>query len=190
MDDASVDNSREVITQYIEQRKQNGSKIRYFPASKILLVIINTLHPRWQGLYLPLEVGAGAARNFGAREAKGDILFFISIGNFFHHVLTTHSLAWRFNQPQPQEHVNICKGILESNPTHLFAKTGTKVDYPLHREWKNKHISDLALPTCVFRQLYSFVGGYPEGKRKQTPPPLSHFVVQLFSSNNRNVARL
>lgn len=84
------------------------------------------------------------ARNVGAAEARGALLFFLDGDDLF-----------------LPEHVVICQRMLVASHAG-YAKTGVRLADPVHPDWRQRIEASLALNLCVRRAAHEFVGGFPD----------------------------
>jgi glycosyltransferase involved in cell wall biosynthesis len=99
----------------------------------------------------PRNLGPGAARNLGAREGGGDILFFLDGDDAF-----------------LPEHLDVAVSLLEMCPEAGFAKTGVRLDEAIHPAWKASIENSVVINTAVRRVCHDFIEGFFEDAPFQT----------------------
>lgn len=117
------------------------------------------------------RVSAGAARNTGAKIAKGDILFFCDGDDLYFkpHIY----LCFQVLNHDPLQHPNAsfmlttdqgAKTIHLPNQFVGVVRTGVYMKDPIHPYWKGAIENTLPQNLCIRRDCHEFVEGYPEAR--------------------------
>lgn len=118
------------------------------------------------------SIGAGAARNTGAKVSRGDILFFCDGDDLFfqEHIY----LCFRLLNHEPQDSVKAdSESFLLTSDRGSFSielpqqsigivRTGVYMQDSLHPYWKAAIENSIPLNLCVRRECHEFVEGFPE----------------------------
>jgi glycosyltransferase involved in cell wall biosynthesis len=99
----------------------------------------------------PRNLGPGAARNRGAAEGTGAILFFLDGDDMF-----------------LPEHLDVAVSLLDMCPEAGFAKTGVALDEAIHPAWKESIENSVVINTAVRRVCHDFIEGFFEEAPFQT----------------------
>lgn len=98
--------------------------------------------PNWRVLRRPSPSSPSAARNFGAAQAEGDVLFFLDGDDLF-----------------LPEHLEVCWRALEGAD---FVKTGVRLADRVHPDWVPRIEGSVVLNLAVRRHCHEAVGGFPD----------------------------
>lgn len=115
------------------------------------------------------SLGAGPARNIGAKIAKGEVIFFMDGDDLFYPEHVYVCLKVLGHQPDPN--IPNTLTIPESNPPVTIAlpaepvgivKTGIATQDKLHPYWKAAIENGAPINFCLWKACHEFVEGYPE----------------------------
>jgi tetratricopeptide (TPR) repeat protein len=84
------------------------------------------------------------ARNTGAHNAHGSLLFFLDGGDLF-----------------LPNHLAECWAALR-DPAVDYVKTGVRFAHPVHADWRPRIEFNLPINLCVRRHCHDFIGGFPD----------------------------
>jgi tetratricopeptide (TPR) repeat protein len=125
----------------------------------------------------PQASSPACARNAGARQARGELLFFLDGDDLF-----------------LPGHVTACWEALRDGGLD-YLKTGVRLSDPVHPDWKERIANSIVINACVRRWCHEAVGGFPDyhlfrRDNEQLRPTADVFfkVEDLFY--NRLLARL
>jgi tetratricopeptide (TPR) repeat protein len=131
----------------------------------------------WKVLRRQQAGSPACARNAGARQARGELLFFLDGDDLF---LPGHVAAcWQA----------LREGRLD------YVKAGVRPSDPVHPDWKERIANSVVINVCVQRQCHEAVGGFPDyhlfrrdGEQLRPAADVFFKVEDLFY--NRLLARL
>jgi tetratricopeptide (TPR) repeat protein len=133
--------------------------------------------PGWKVVRRPQASSPACARNAGAGQARGELLFFLDGDDLF---LPGHVAAcWQA----------LREGRLD------YVKTGVRLSDPVHPDWRERIANSVVINLCVRRECHEAVGGFPDyhlfrrdGEQLRPQADIFFKVEDLFY--NRLISRL
>jgi tetratricopeptide (TPR) repeat protein len=134
-------------------------------------------HPGWKVVRRPQASGPACARNTGARQARGELLFFLDGDDKF-----------------LPGHIAACWQALRDGGLD-YVKTGVRLSDLVHPDWKERIANSVVINLCVRRACHEKVGGFPDyhlfrrdGEQLRPQADVFFKVEDLFY--NRLISRL
>jgi glycosyltransferase involved in cell wall biosynthesis len=120
VDDGSVDDTVRVVEEFIRGR------------------------PAYELLQRASKSSASGARNAGARQARGELLFFLDGDDLF-----------------LPDHIHECVRLL-ADPGLDFVKSSAVMADPVHPYWKSAVENSIVINVCIRRRVHELAGGFPD----------------------------
>jgi tetratricopeptide (TPR) repeat protein len=131
----------------------------------------------WKMIRRPQASSPACARNAGARQARGELLFFLDGDDLF-----------------LPGHVAACWQALRGSGLD-YVKTAVRLSDPVHPDWKERIGNSVVINVCVRRACHEAIGGFPDyhlfrrdGEQLRPTADIFFKVEDLFY--NRLLARL
>ncbi len=100
--------------------------------------------PGWKLLRRPQSSSPSCARNGGARQARGDILFFLDGDDLF-----------------LPNHLAVCYRLLHESGCD-FVKTKVQLAWPVHPDWQERIDNSLIINLAIRKSCHEAIGGFPD----------------------------
>jgi tetratricopeptide (TPR) repeat protein len=98
----------------------------------------------WQVVRRDQPSSPSCARNTGARQARGDVLFFLDGDDLF-----------------LPDHIAVCCRVLREGGID-FVKTGVRLASPVHPDWKERIENSIVINLAIRRAAHEAIGGFPD----------------------------